>query len=157
MVTEENEILDYETCKLLKEVGFDEPCDMGYITAVRHNGKDLSYDDELDLKSDGRENEIEYIEGGNLVQFYNKNSIESCCESGIVSAPDIYTAMRWYRRERDVNIEIGYNGDIHCWCWSSTHCSTGDAYPYDNYGFDGYESAAKDAILYFVKNVLKLE
>ena len=157
MINKDNEFLDYETCKLLKEAGFDEPCEYLYGTAVRHNGEDISFDDELDLKSEGRGSEIEYIEGGNISKVYNRNSFDIMRECKCVSAPDIYTVIRWLRREKDVSIEIGYNGDIHCWCWSSTHCSIGYAYPYDNYGFDCYESAAKDAILYFLKNVLKLK
>jgi len=92
MITQDNEILDYETCKLLKKVGFDEPCEQLYSTAIRHNGEDLSFEDEMDLKSEGLDDEIEYIEGRH-------------------------------------------------------------PYPYDGLA-DSYESAAKDAILFFVKNVL---
>lgn len=79
MITEEIEILDYETCKLLKEFGFDEPCELAYITAVRHNGEDLSYDDELDLKSDVRENEIEYTDyedAATAISFNENDLIE---------------------------------------------------------------------------------
>jgi hypothetical protein len=154
MINKENEFLDYETCKLLKEVGFDESCEYLYGTAVRYNGEDISFDDELDLKSEGRGSEIEYIEGGNISKVYNRNSFGIMMECKCVSAPDIYTVTRWLRKKKDVNVVVDYNGDIHQWSWSSTHCSTGEPYPYDGVA-DSYESAAKNAILYFVKNVLK--
>lgn len=153
MITQDNEILDYETCKLLKKVGFDEPCEQLYSTAIRHNGEDLSFEDEMDLKSEGLDDEIEYIEGGQIDKMYNRNSFDIINQCDCVSAPDIYTVMRWLRKDNDINIEISYNGDIYKWCWSSTYCSDGHPYPYDGLA-DSYESAAKDAILFFVKNVL---
>ena len=155
MISKDDELLDYETCKLLKEAGFDEPCEYLYETAIRHNGEDLSFDDEMDLKSEGRGNEIEYIEGGQIGNMYNRNSFDVMEDCKCVSAPDIYTVMRWLRNEKDVNIMIDYNGDIDTWCWTSTYCSTGYPYPYDGLA-DSYESAAKDAIKFFVSHILNL-
>lgn len=145
-MTEEIEILDYETCELLKEIGFDDPCDLIYTTAIRHNGEDLSFDDEMDLKSEGREDEIEYVKGGWCEGMYNRNSFDWVRDTENASAPDIYEAMRWLRRKHNINITVDYNGDIAQWCWSVTDCFTGYPRPYDGLG-DTFEDSAKNAIL----------
>ena len=54
----------FETAKLLKENGFNVMCDSMYIPDIRHNGKSISFDEELDLKDEGRGDEIEVVEGG---------------------------------------------------------------------------------------------
>lgn len=145
-MTEEIEILDFETCKLLKEVGFNDLCEYLHTTAVRHDGKDLSYDEEMELRDEGFDNEIEYIKGGKLLKFCNHNYSTPMSDTGSVSAPDIYEAMRWLRKKHNINIMVDYNGDVAQWCWSVTDCSTGDPRPYDGLG-DTFEDAAKNAIL----------
>lgn len=144
-MTEEIEILEFETCKLLKEIGFNDLCEYLHTTAVRHDGKDLSYDEEMELRSEGFDSEIEYIEGGKLLKFCNHNYSTPMSDTGSVSAPDIYEAMRWLRKKHNINIMVDYNGDVAQWCWSVTDCSTGDPRPYDGLG-DTFEDAAKNAI-----------
>ena len=153
MISKDDELLDYETCKLLKEAGFDEPCEHLYETAIRHNGEDLSFDDEMDLKSEGRGNEIEYIEGGQIGNMYNRNSFDVMEDCKCVSAPDIYEVMRWFRRKHNINIIVDYNGDISQWCWSVTDCSTGYPRPYDGLG-GTFEDAAKNAIANCLENLV---
>lgn len=63
----------YEVAKLLKEKGFRECCRYCYGTAIRHNGEDIDEDEEFELKSEGRADEIEYIKGGILHNLYYDN------------------------------------------------------------------------------------
>lgn len=86
----------YQVGMLLKRVGFDEWCRLCYTTAIRHNGKDLSFDEELDLKGEGRANEIELTPGGWCEQHNNRNSEDfmssnqDCC-----SCPSLQVAVAW--------------------------------------------------------------
>lgn len=66
-------ICSYELSMLLKEKGFRERCRYCYGTAVRHNGEDIDEDEEFELKSEGRADEIEYIKGGTLHNLYYDN------------------------------------------------------------------------------------
>ena len=64
----------FDTAKLLKENGFNAMCDSMYIPDIRQNGKSISFDEELDLKDEGRGDEIEVVEGGGVWDSWNINS-----------------------------------------------------------------------------------
>lgn len=97
--------VSYKVGMMLKKLGFNEGCSSYYETAVRHNGKDLSFDEELDLKNEGRASEIERIKGGWVSESYNTNSCgwmdKDCC-----SRPTLALAMRWLRETKGYQIEI---------------------------------------------------
>lgn len=90
MITED--YVSFETAKLLKEKGFREWCFHCYGVAVLHNGVDISFDEECDLKNDGREDEIEYVEGGRLYDYGCKNSDK---DIKVWAAPTLSVAMKW--------------------------------------------------------------
>jgi len=105
MITED--YVSFETAKLLKEKGFKEWCLKCYGIAVLHNGQDISFDEELDLKDDGRENEIEYIEGGRLYDFGCNNRDK---DANVWAAPTLWVAMKWLMKNYDIYITAVPNG-----------------------------------------------
>ena len=101
MITED--YVSFEVAKLLKEKGFKEWCRCCYGVAVLHNGEDISFDEECELKDEGRENEIEYVEGGTFYYFYCDNGDE---DTNVWAAPTLQMAMKWLREEHNIFIAI---------------------------------------------------
>ena len=99
---EQIKIVSTDTAKLLKELGFDVTCPKCYGTAVLHNGEYISFDEECELKSEGRGDEIEYVDGGMLYTiWFNNNDKE---ELNVYSAPDIETVRKWFRDKHNLHI-----------------------------------------------------
>ena len=96
---------DYQTGMLLKEKGYNEWCATSFGTAVRHNGEDIDEDDEWSLKVNGRGDEIEYVPGEWVHEFYNKNEnfkkSKTCC-----SRPHIYDICKWLRENHSLHINV---------------------------------------------------
>ena len=101
------EIVDYETGMLLKKCGFDECCNEFYYNDIQHNGKSISFDEQLDLVDEGRGNEIVEIKGGSIGSHWNRNSEdwlqESCC-----SAPSLTLVEKSLREKYKILIQIGH-------------------------------------------------
>ena len=93
--------VSFETAKLLKENGFNVMCDSEYIPDIRHNGRSISFDRELDLKDEGRGDEIEVVDGGQIWDSWNINSKNSENE---YSRPTIQLAWKWFLVEHNVEI-----------------------------------------------------
>lgn len=101
MLTED--YVSFVTAKLLKEKGFNWWCFKCYGVAVLHNGADISFDEECDLKDEGRENEIEYVEGGRLYDYGCDNRDK---DAKVWAAPTLWAAMKWLREVHNMHIEI---------------------------------------------------
>ena len=101
MVTED--YVSFETAKLLKEKGFRLWCFNCYGVAVLHNGADISFDEECDLKDYGRENEIEYVEGDRLFDYGCDNRME---DAKVWAAPTLWVAMKWLREVHGLYVVI---------------------------------------------------
>lgn len=99
MITED--FVSFETSKLLKENGFRELCSNCYGTDVRHNGVSITFDEELDLKGEGRGDEIEYIEGGTLMCGFSCNN----SDEDVYAAPTLYIVMKWLLQNNALHIE----------------------------------------------------
>lgn len=95
--------VSFETAKLLKDKGFKEWCRCCYGIAVLHNGENISFDEECDLKDEGRENEIEYVEGGRLYDFGCNNRDEG---AKVWAAPTLGAAMKWLREVHSIHIAV---------------------------------------------------
>jgi hypothetical protein len=107
----EESYVSFETAKLLKEKGFKNWCYRCYGTAVYHKGVPISFDEECDLKDEGREDEIEYIEGGCLYDFGCDNRKE---DENLWAAPTLWVAMKWLMEKGFyifVPLEIDYDED----------------------------------------------
>ena len=99
MITED--YVSYETAKLLKEKGFREWCSHCYGVDVRYKGNPIDEDEEFELKSEGKEDEIEYVDGGRLYNSMWDNSDES----KIYAAPTLAIAIKWIRNTYKIHIE----------------------------------------------------
>ena len=105
MIKEDKDYVSFATAKKLKEKNFMELCDSLYSTAFLHNGQEIDEDDEFELRCDGRENEIEYVEGGTVFYhpFYNARYGADGKE---VARPTLYQAMNWFRNNHNMHIMI---------------------------------------------------
>ena len=154
MITED--YVSFETAKLLKEKGFKEWCRQCYGLDVRHNGEPIDVDEEYELKNTGRDNEIEYVDGGRMYDYgcgnFNPGSP--------YAAPSLYVAMKWLREVHKIHIQIwilednGYWFDIekilNAQYKHKSLYSTGleDIY------FNSYEEACEAGIKYCLENLI---
>ena len=100
----EERYCSYEVAKILKEKGFREYCRYCYGTAIRHNGEDIDEDEEFELKSEGRADEIEYIKGGILHNLYYDNG--KSFGKDVCAAPTHQMACDWLREIHNICITI---------------------------------------------------
>lgn len=104
-VKEENnlKICSYNTSMQLKRLGFNEPCEYLYTTAIRHNGEDLGSDEQFELEAEGHGDEIEYIPGGWLEEHYNRNDFDYLSDE-TCSAPFLHDVVDWFEKEHNLII-----------------------------------------------------
>jgi hypothetical protein len=95
-------IVTFETAKFLKDFGFDIICPKCYGVAVMHNGEYLGYDEECELRAEGRDDEIEYVDGGMLYNMWFKNTDEE--HQDVYAAPDIEIVRKWFRDNYNLHI-----------------------------------------------------
>lgn len=93
--------VDYNAALILKKIGFDVPCDLFYQWHPHYKNKPLSFDEECELKDEGKENEITYKE---LVQrMYNINSDLNYSKN--CSCPEIYKVVDWILENHNIFID----------------------------------------------------
>ena len=158
MITED--YVSFEIAKLLKEKGFKNWCDKCYGTALYHKGVPISFDDECELKDEGLENEIEYVEGGYLYDFGCDNRKEY---AKVYAAPTLQMAMKWLREVHRIIIVIqplSFNGakDFLCdnWVysvWLGINLKIGESLKNQNTS-STYEEACDAAIKYCLENLI---
>lgn len=151
----------FETAKLLKENGFDVMCSSEYYTSVRHNGREISYDEELDLKGEGRGDEIEYVEGGAIWDSWNCNHDNS---EGEYSRPSVLLAWKWFLVEH--NVEIHPYLTSLGWCFEigdTTNLDITGAKPIYQPGFPSKENtyssycdAIEAGMKWYIENKIKI-
>ena len=156
MLTED--YVSSETAKLLKEKGFKEWCRQCYGLDVRHNGEPIDVDEEYELKDAGRENEIEYVDGGRMYDYgcgnFNPGSP--------YAAPSLYVAMKWLRKNFNLNpvpyaLSLGWAFDVFD---LSDRDITGCKklysmdFPTKNTCYETYEEAAEAAIKYCLEKLI---
>lgn len=156
------EYCDYKTSMMLKKLGYDEPCESFFQEAVQHNGKDISFDEELDLKGEGRGKEIKRIKGGSIDYHYNRNSDDwlgkYCC-----SRPILSQVVRWLRERKKWHIE-SYPIDENTWrLWivkldsRDPHDGKLNACDFDGKTFCSYEKAIATGTGFLLKCMLDAE
>jgi len=155
--------VSFETAKLLKEKGFKEWCRCCYGVAVLHNGEDISFDEECDLKDEGRENEIEYVEGGRLYDYGCNNSDK---DAEVWAAPTLWDAMKWLRKNHNliivpnIRIDDQTSSIINCYIVGIWYVpkNNGGAFCYTSptpeNGYPSYEEACESAIKYCLENLI---
>ena len=152
MITED--YVSLKTAKLLKEKGFKEWCRQCYGIDVRHNGKSISIDEEYELKDTGRENEIEYVDGGIMYEFGCSNFYPS----SPYAAPTLYVAMKWLRETHKLCISIAPqvtddDGDGGC-LWQFAITSHLEPLSISLELYEQYEEACEAAIKYCLENLI---
>lgn len=151
------EYCDYKESKLLREIGYNEPCDTLYEDMVTHNGKEISFEEELDLKSQGKAREIKRKHGGNVCQHYNQNS--DFLRSYLCSRPTLSQALRWLRETRHYHIEAFPNKEdrwrVWIVCIGSINEEDGklNACDMDEEEYPSYEAALHAALVFQLKNI----
>ena len=152
MITED--IVSFEIAQLLREKGFREWCSRCYGVAVLHNGSYLGFDEECELRDEGRENEIEYVKDGMLYDMNCNNSDE---DAKVWAAPTLGVTMKWLREVHKVMIvpipisfkkKIGYNK------WRCELYIEG-VFEHMNSKFSTYEEAVEAAIKSCLINLIK--
>ena len=147
MITED--YVSFETAKLLKEKGFKMWCYKSYGTAVYHKGVPISFDEECDLKDEGLEDEIEYVEGGCLYDFGCDNRKE---DAKVYAAPTLQMAMKWLREKHNIAIETEWE---HLWyAYIKPMTSKPSEEDYCQCKSSKYEEACEDAIKYCLENLI---
>lgn len=151
----------FETAKLLKENGFNAICNSEYVPDIRHNGKRISFDEELDLKDEGRGDEIEAVDGGQIWDTWNRNSDNT---ENVYSRPTIQLAWKWFLCEHEVEIHpfltsLG-------WCFEIGDTSNLDitgakpiyqpGFPSKDNTYDSYCSAIEAAIKWYIENKIMI-
>lgn len=107
--------VNVEVAKLLKKKGFREWCNKCYGTAVYHKGVPISFDEECELKDEGRENEIEYVEGGCLYDFGCDNRKE---DANVYAAPTLWDVMTWLKDVHHMLVVVDYEYE----CTDKSYC-----------------------------------
>lgn len=156
MITED--YVSFEVAKLLKEKGFKEWCRCCYGVAVLHNGEDISFDEECELKDEGRENEIEYVEGGTFYYFNCNNGDE---DTNVWAAPTLQMAMKWLREVHGLFIFIStwlkYKDGTIQYYYEMRNLNDDDfetLYDYTSKEINSYEKACEEAIRYCLENLI---
>lgn len=151
--------VSFETAKLLKDKGFSEWCFKCYGVAVLHNGADISFDEECDLRDYGREDEIEYVEGDRLYDYGCNNRDK---DAKVWAAPTLQAAAKWLRHNYHLNpvpyaLSLGWAFDIFdLTSRDITGCRKifSMDFPSSGHCFETYEEAWDAAIKYCLENLI---
>lgn len=143
---EHENYVSLETAKLLKQTGFDWGCHGFYGIDVRHNGESIDFDEECELKAEGKESEIEYVDGGKVYSFYHSNIEDG--DYGGYSRPTLAVAQKWLREVKGMYIYVKpcniYNEQIES--WSSRLFYKGNDIIVQGGAFGSYEEALEAGI-----------
>ena len=147
MITED--YVSFEIAKLLKEKGFKNWCYKCYGTAVCHKGVPISFDEECELKDEGCEDEIEYVEGGCLYDIGCDNRKE---DEKLYAAPTLQMAMKWVR-VKGYQIIVKHTDDNG---YFANILTMDNAIPVNKLfdGYNTYEQACESAIKYCLENLI---
>lgn len=132
--------VSFETAKLLKEEGFDEPCEHYYAisTSLGKEYVGILYTDEPLHNSEINED--------------NKMLMGWVC-----TAPTLQMAMKWLREVHNFYIDP-YPEDNNTWCliiWELyPECVKQCKGKYDDYSYSIYEEACEAAIKYCLENLI---
>ena len=161
MITED--YVSFETAKLLKEKVFKEWCRQCYGLDALHNGEPIDVDEEFELKAAGRENEIEYVDGGRMYDY----GCDNFNPGSPYAAPSLYVAMKWLREEHNLFIGIHPRLSFTDYYWitadiyrvkkKSSFYHMGDVDDYNCMACcDGtsFEGACESAIKYCLENLI---
>ena len=149
-------LVSSETAKVLKDFGFDVLCPHCYGVAIMHNGEYLGCDEEYELRSEGRGDEIEYIDGGMLYSMWFKNNDKE--DHHVYAAPDIESVRKWFRDKYNLHITaMPYITVEGCMWMADVYTFSDEMYdklPLTTMVCESYEEAVEKEILRLI-NYLK--
>lgn len=105
IIGQHKKILPYNLSMRLKKLGYNEGCHLLYTTAHRYHGEDLGLDEEYELRSEGKGDEIEYFPGEWIVDMWNKNDLDYISDDDC-SAPIINDVIDWLESEHRVLVVV---------------------------------------------------
>jgi hypothetical protein len=147
--------VSFEIAKLLKEKGFKEWCFHCYGVAVLHNGVAISFDEECELKDEGRKNEIEYVEGRVLYDCGCNNSDK---DAKVWAAPTLWDTMKWLREVHNIHITIDCDicdsFDFYSIIRIKSEESWKTYVEYEDEGSNTCEEAAEKAVEYCLEHLI---
>lgn len=100
----EENYVSFEVAKLMKEKGFNLWCYKCYGDAVYNKGVPIGFDEECELRDEGLEDEIEYVEGY-LYDFGCNNRKE---DAKIYAAPTLQRAIKWLEEVHHILVVPDY-------------------------------------------------
>lgn len=149
------DFVNFEIAKLLKGKGFKEWCFKCYGVAVLHNGVAISFDEECELKDEGRENEIEYVEGGVLYDCGCNNSDK---DAKVWAVPTLWGTMKWLRETHNICIVISCDVcdsfDFYATIYIKGEDSWITCVDYEDGGSNDYKQVAESAIEYCLEHLI---
>ena len=122
----------------------------------------MSFDEELELKNEGRGSKIEYIPGGSLYKSYNRNQ-ERWMNDESYSCPSCSMVIKWLRENYDYHITIEVMKDedgITRWFFkifsvqSGNLCYVSGENRGENGEYDSYDDAEMSALKYVLENLI---
>ena len=141
MITED--YVSFETAKLLKEKGFNEPCRLYYD----------KYHGCVPI----------FVEDSKLTEYGYKELVrndQNSISDFIASAPSLYVTMKWLREVHSLSVEVQFflneENDISSWNYDIidiiTYCNKARYAMCVN--FETYEEACEAAVKYVLENLL---
>ena len=136
---QKEDFVSFETAKLLKEKGYNEPTQYCYdMQGNLHDAKDNFFT----------------IDKG-LTQYNNHDNYDTIPVFSGATAPIIQEVLRWLRIAKHVFIEIGFNRWNKYYMAHIFNMDNPDEDPFKvTTHFDSYEEAADHAIRYYCKNMI---
>ena len=124
------DFVSFETAKLLKEKGFDEPCEGFYV-----NSGVLSH---------------------TLSNAINSKWDEEKYTIGYISAPTLQMAMKWLREVHNISIEplVDFGSGDEYWWTADVGYIKKDGLIDELCGYNSYEEACEAAIKYCLENLI---
>ena len=152
MITED--YVSFETAKLLKEKGFDEPCYQCYVLIDKF--VETSYY-EFAVNSKLIKFERLYADEQPLINSKGfRDFINNKDKSRVFAAPTLQMAMKWLREEHNIFISIIFctYPSLNKVTWTPEITTFDSVFPESAIEYDTYEEAGEAAIKYCLENLL---
>lgn len=149
----------YEASMLLRQLGFDDICDNMYGLGIFHNGEYLDFDEECELKSEGRENEIEYVPGGWVYgHMYTRNSDDYCQTEGSCSMPRYDQALDFLLNRYGIHVFVMFDKrDSSKWHWCVEDSNSCNLFQQSFEKYDNNRLALDAGIIEVAKSIIKTD
>lgn len=122
------DFVSYPLAKLLKECGFDEPCECYYTNGYANDSLD----------------DLSRVVKFHRDRLYNHNMVVSA-EGACYSAPTLWQTQKWLREKHHISIRISYVMDAKKWFYDWLNLEDG-SYDCSDDDSETYEQALQEGI-----------